>query len=112
MGSGFLAYWFLMVLLIVIAFVCVTGESKLRDRGPLMSFDRQVCWWRVPKRCEWAVRGVSVGRLGTTADSCFLCTYMSHLTTGMRSEKCVVRRFRRCANVYLHKPREYSMLHS
>ena len=27
------------------------------------------------------------------------------LTTGIRSEKCVVRRFRRCANVHLHKPR-------
>ena len=29
---------------------------------------------------------------------------MRRLTTGIRSEKCVVRRFRRCANVYLHKP--------
>jgi hypothetical protein len=27
------------------------------------------------------------------------------LTTGISSEKCVVRRFRLCANVYLHKPR-------
>jgi hypothetical protein len=26
-------------------------------------------------------------------------------TTGICSEKCVVRRFDRCANVYLHKPR-------
>ena len=26
-------------------------------------------------------------------------TYMRHLTTGIRYEKCVVRRFRRCANV-------------
>jgi len=24
---------------------------------------------------------------------------------GILSEKCVVRRFRRCANKYLHKPR-------
>jgi len=32
-------------------------------------------------------------------------TYMRHLTTGIHSEKCVVRRFRRCANVCLHKPR-------
>jgi hypothetical protein len=31
---------------------------------------------------------------------------MRRLTTGMPSEKCVVRRFRR-ANVYLHKPRYY-----
>jgi len=35
--------------------------------------------------------------------------YMRHLTTGLRSEKRVVRRFRRCANVYLHKPRQYSI---
>jgi len=27
------------------------------------------------------------------------------LTTELRFEKCAVRRFRRCANVYLHKPR-------
>jgi len=32
-------------------------------------------------------------------------TDMRRLTTALRSEKCVVRRFRRCANVYLHKPR-------
>jgi len=32
-------------------------------------------------------------------------TEMRRLTTGIRSEKCVVRRFRRYANVYLHKPR-------
>jgi hypothetical protein len=31
-------------------------------------------------------------------------TDMLRLTTGIRSEKCVVRRFRRRANVYLHKP--------
>jgi hypothetical protein len=32
-----------------------------------------------------------------------------HLTTGILSEKCVVRRFRCCADVYLHKPRQYSI---
>ena len=37
---------------------------------------------------------------------------MRHLTTGTLSEKCVVRRFRRCANVYLHKPRQYTLLHT
>jgi hypothetical protein len=31
------------------------------------------------------------------------------LTTGIRSEKCVLRQLGRCANVYLHKPRWYSM---
>ena len=32
-------------------------------------------------------------------------TDVLHLTTGICSEKYVVRRFRRCANVCLHKPR-------
>jgi len=32
-------------------------------------------------------------------------TVMRRLTTGIRSEKCVVRLFPRCANVYLHKPK-------
>jgi len=31
-------------------------------------------------------------------------TDMRHFTTGILPEKCVVRRFRLCANVYLHKP--------
>ena len=34
-----------------------------------------------------------------------ICTDIHRLTTRIRSEKCVFRRFRRCANVYLHKPR-------
>ena len=34
---------------------------------------------------------------------------MCYLTTGIVSEKCVVRQFRRCANMYLHKPRQYSI---
>jgi len=36
-------------------------------------------------------------------------TDMSRLAMGIRSEKCVLRRFRRCANVYLHQPRQYSI---
>ena len=39
---------------------------------------------------------------------------MRRLTTRILSEKCVVRRFRRCANVivYLNKPREYNLLYT
>ena len=33
------------------------------------------------------------------------CVPSNYRYTGIRSEKCVVRRFRRCANMYLHKPR-------
>ena len=32
--------------------------------------------------------------------------------TGIHYEKCVVRRFRRCANVCLHKPRYFILLHT
>ena len=41
----------------------------------------------------------------------YVCTStdMRRLTKGIRSEKCVFRRFRRCANVYLNKPRQYSI---
>ena len=35
----------------------------------------------------------------------FLIRDMHHLTVGICSEKCVFRQFRRCANMYLHKPR-------
>jgi hypothetical protein len=30
---------------------------------------------------------------------------MRRLTMGIRSENCIVRRFRLCVKVYLHKPR-------
>jgi len=38
-----------------------------------------------------------------------VCAVTRHFTAGIRSERGVVRRFRRCANVYLHKPRQYSI---
>jgi len=37
---------------------------------------------------------------------------MRYLTTGIRSEKRVFRRFHHCANVYLYKPRYYCLLHT
>jgi len=43
-------------------------------------------------------------------------TGMRRLTTGIRSEKCVVRRFRRCANVieciYTNLDSQYNLLHA
>jgi len=44
-------------------------------------------------------------RNGTGRGTEAVTTDMRRLTTGIRSEKCVVRRFRRCANVYWNKPR-------
>jgi len=48
-------------------------------------------------------------RAGETEIMLYVCVHtdMRRLTTGIRSEKWVVRRFCRCANVteYLHKPR-------
>jgi hypothetical protein len=46
-------------------------------------------------------------KCNTVRLNCMTYTYtdMRRLTTGISSEKCVVRRFRRCENVYLHKSR-------
>jgi hypothetical protein len=53
----------------------------------------------------YEVRRIRTEDAGGTAR--IIITVMRRLTTGIRSEKCVFRRFRRCANVtvYLHKPR-------
>jgi hypothetical protein len=39
-------------------------------------------------------------------------TATRRFATGIRPEKCVFSRFRRCGKVYLHKPRWYSLLHT
>ena len=39
-------------------------------------------------------------------------TDMCCLMMGIHTEKCIVRQFRHCANVYLHKTRHYSLLHT
>jgi hypothetical protein len=41
----------------------------------------------------------------TKSETPYSNTDMRRLTTGIRSQKCIVRRFRRWAKVYLHKPR-------
>jgi hypothetical protein len=55
----------------------------------------------------YEVRRIRIEDAGGTARD--IITVMRRLPTGIRSEKCVVRRFRRCANVYLHAPRQYSL---
>jgi hypothetical protein len=40
---------------------------------------------------------------------CYHYTDMRHLTTVIRSEKCVIRWFHCCTNVCKHKPRQYSI---
>jgi len=52
--------------------------------------------------------GIKVG-LGT---GMIHYTDMHRLMKGIRTEKCIVRRFCHCANVYLHKPRYCSLLHT
>jgi len=44
----------------------------------------------------------------------FIHTVMHRLTMGIQSEKCIVRQFHCHANVvvYLHKPRQYILLHN
>ena len=46
-------------------------------------------------------------KFGTAASTKVTEYRYSSLNDGIRSEKCVVRRFRRCANVYLHKLTTY-----
>jgi hypothetical protein len=59
----------------------------------------------VAREAEWG-RGIEKRRFGYTD--------MRRVTTTIRYEKCVGRRFRRCVNVYLHKPStvQYSPLHT
>ena len=45
-----------------------------------------------------SIKGTYLGFSGFR-EKCFVNTDMRRLKTGIRSEKCVVRRFRRCANV-------------
>jgi hypothetical protein len=54
----------------------------------------------VPGTVEWVEIELSAVILhcDMSEHNC-LCTVMRRLTTAIRSEKCVVRRFRRCANV-------------
>ena len=66
--------------------------------------------------CVWGACGVCICVCGVcVCVACVVCmceyTDMRRLRTGIRSEKCVVRRFRRCANalVYFDKPRQYSI---
>jgi hypothetical protein len=71
---------------------------------------------------EYYVKVLHVrGMLTVTADAMVLRNFediqiqdtdMRSLTTGIRSEKSVGRRFGPCANVYFHKPRLYSLLHT
>jgi len=42
----------------------------------------------------------------------YIYIHIRRLKKGIRSEKCTVRRFRRCENVYLHQLSSYSLLHT
>ena len=73
--------------------------------------DRSQSLYRLRYPAHLASNNVSVFALNTFTCACGKCdiikkiTDMRRLTTGIRSEKCVFRRFCRCVNVYLHKPR-------
>jgi hypothetical protein len=66
------------------------GAVRLESKEILCE---DVKWFRVPH-----IRANCMG-------PCNLSRVMCRLMTGVRSEKLVVRRFRHCANVYLHKLR-------
>ena len=54
---------------------------------------------------RWPFKGWNMLQLRIMLMQWWFSTDTCRLTKGIRSEKCVVRRFRRCANVYLHKTR-------
>jgi hypothetical protein len=101
---------------------CVFGLDTYEERSRVINFGHKRAWRKWLQRslfrlCKertairrW-VPDVPAYRLyqvyRRTANNGF--TDMRRIATGIRSEKCVVRRFRRCANVYLHKPRQYSI---
>jgi len=65
----------------------LSGELQASDRVPLIYMSLRGILWIV--KCSY--------------------TLMRRLTKGIRSEICVLWRFRRSAkSVYLHKPRQYS----
>ena len=74
------------------------------------------CGWH-PKHVEWTCRiinrllcvaprwtiiNIIIRHLSLGNELCIPITDIRRLTMGIRSEICVVRRFRRCAYVYLH----------
>ena len=81
----------------------------------LCTTDDGCCWH--PKHVEWTCRiinrllcvaprwtiiNIIIRHLSLGNELCIPITDIRRLTTGIRSEICVVRRFRRCAYVYLH----------
>jgi hypothetical protein len=98
----------------------LNGRSGIIDGSDILNISQQV---RSNKGLKGNTAAVDGRRLCSRGLHKALCpsqwssitnidiTDMRRLTTGIRSDKCVVRRFLRCVNVYLHKLRIYSLLH-
>jgi hypothetical protein len=85
---------------------CAFGLEMYEERSRVTNCSHKRAWRMLrERRLVQAVQGTNRGRAMGTECTGVPRADMRRLTTGIRSEKCVVRRFRRCANVYLHKPR-------
>ena len=74
------------------------------DRKPV-HFVTILHWHTQTYNCNKHSQFLALLSMTAHSHNIYLTTDMRRLTTGIRSEKCVVRRFRCCANVYLHRPR-------
>ena len=72
--------------------------ERHRHISPNSNFQRIPCFCR-PSQTDRSVGPPATMRPSHYANWAEINTDMRRLTTGIRSEKCVVRRFRRCANV-------------
>ena len=75
---------------------------------------RDISAWKMVQTCRNYLYSIYCSYWSTLEIILYtnVCTVMRRLTTGIRSKKCVVRRFRRCEKVYLHKPKQYILLHT
>jgi hypothetical protein len=89
-------------------------ETCTFQHTTLTTDSRSCPWWNFNPQSqqEWLLtNGLDIVITGISQKA---NTDMRCLTKGIRSEKCVVRRFRHFANMYLHKPKvvQCSLLHT
>jgi len=102
----FVILCFYIVITIQYSFIC---KYILFDFQSFKACD-SFCWLSLLEYIDytpwrWPFKGWKMLQWLIVLMQWWFSTEMRRLTTGIRSEKCVVRRFRRCANVYLHKSR-------
>ena len=97
---------------------CVCSSCKAAGVGqlPTTPFQHWTCKYKairlLPTMFQWNVVRKTLSLSSVILEILHVVTTaMHHLTTGILSEKFVVRGFHCCANIYLHKPRWCSTTH-